>query len=202
MNDIKKFVVKEIVEVLREEKYKRNIRTLSSDLVEAVKVAELVKSNPKKSKVANRLIAISESKLIKEIHHDEGEGRMLKAQLLSIMEHAEKLYHMVDEHDELEDWVQSKITVAEDYLTAVHGFMKYYDGVDDMEDEREEMEDLEDFGDEQLESDEEWSEVEVDDEDMEDAVYGEEFWADDDVEDFDYFIEDEDEEEDEFGSPV
>ena len=81
MSSIKKFVVKEIVDVLREEKHKRNIRLLSNDLVEAVKVAELVKSNPKKSKVANKIIAISESRLIKEIHHDDGEGRMLKAQL-------------------------------------------------------------------------------------------------------------------------
>jgi hypothetical protein len=202
MKDVKKFVVKEIVNVLREEKHKRNVRVLSNDLVEAVKVAELVKLNPKKSRVANRMVAITESKLLKEIHHDEGEGRMLKAQLLSIMENAEKLYHMIDEHDELEDWVQSKITVAEDYLTAVHGFMKYYNGVDDMENEKEGMED--------------WDEVESDiessglddtfgDMDFEDAEFGEEEWDDEDGDEpFDYFIEDEDEdeEEDEIASPV
>jgi hypothetical protein len=193
MSSIKKFVVKEIVEVLREEKHKRNIRLLSNDLVEAVKVAELVKSNPRKSKVANKIIAISESKLLKEIHHDEGEGRMLKAQLLSIMENAEKLYHMIDEHDQLEDWVQSKITVAEDYITSVHGFMKYYNGVEDMEDETEDMP-LPYDDDTEMESDE----------DMEDIVYGEDEWDDDDGDEpFDYFIEDEDEDdEDEFSSPV
>jgi hypothetical protein len=193
MSSIKKFVVKEIVEVLREEKHKRNIRLLSNDLVEAVKVAELVKSNPRKSKVANKIIAISESRLLKEIHHDEGEGRMLKAQLLSIMENAEKLYHMIDEHDQLEDWVQSKITVAEDYITSVHGFMKYYNGVEDMEDETEDMP-LPYDDDTEMESDE----------DMEDIVYGEDEWDDDDGDEpFDYFIEDEDEDdEDEFSSPV
>jgi len=193
MNSIKKFVVKEIVEVLREEKHKRNVRLLSNDLVEAVKVAELVKSNPKKSKVANKIIAITESKLLKEIHHDEGEGRMLKAQLLSIMENAEKLYHMIDEHEQLEDWVQSKITVAEDYITSVHGFMKYYNGVEDMEDEKDEMS-LPHVDDTEMESDE----------DMEDIVYGEDEWDDDDGDEpFDYFIEDEDEDdEDEFSSPV
>jgi hypothetical protein len=192
MSSIKKFVVKEIVDVLREEKHKRNIRLLSNDLVEAVKVAELVKSNPKKSKVANKIIAISESRLIKEIHHDDGEGRMLKAQLLSIMENAEKLYHMIDEHDQLEDWVQSKITVAEDYITSVHGFMKYYNGVEDMEDEKDEME-LPYIDDTEMESDE----------DMEDIVYGEDEWDDGDDEPFDYFIEDEDEDdEDELSSSV
>jgi len=193
MSSIKKFVVKEIVEVLREEKHKRNIRLLSNDLVEAVKVAELVKSNPRKSKVANKIIAISESRLLKEIHHDEGEGRMLKAQLLSIMENAEKLYHMIDEHDQLEDWVQSKITVAEDYITSVHGFMKYYNGGEDMEDETEDMP-LPYDDDTEMESDE----------DMEDIVYGEDEWDDDDGDEpFDYFIEDEDEDdEDEFSSPV
>jgi len=202
MKDVKKFVVKEIVNVLREEKHKRNVRVLSNDLVEAVKVAELVKLNPKKSRVANRMVAITESKLLKEIHHDEGEGRMLKAQLLSIMENAEKLYHMIDEHDELEDWVQSKITVAEDYLTAVHGFMKYYNGVDDMENEKEGMEDWD-----EVESDIESIGLDdtFDDMDFEDAEFGEEEWDDEDGDEaFDYFIEDEDEdeEEDEIVSPV
>jgi len=202
MKDVKKFVVKEIVNVLREEKHKRNVRVLSNDLVEAVKVAELVKLNPKKSRVANRMVAITESKLLKEIHHDQGEGRMLKAQLLSIMENAEKLYHMIDEHDELEDWVQSKITVAEDYLTAVHGFMKYYNGVDDMENEKEGMEDWD-----EVESDIESIGLDdtFDDMDFEDAEFGEEEWDDEDGDEaFDYFIEDEDEdeEEDEFASPV
>jgi hypothetical protein len=202
MKDVKKFVVKEIVNVLREEKHKRNVRVLSNDLVEAVKVAELVKLNPKKSRVANRMVAITESKLLKEIHHDEGEGRMLKAQLLSIMENAEKLYHMIDEHDELEDWVQSKITVAEDYLTAVHGFMKYYNGVDDMENEKEGMEDWD-----EVESDIESIGLDdtFDDMDFEDAEFGEEEWDDEDGDEpFDYFIEDEDEdeEEDEIASPV
>ena len=65
------------------------------------------------------------------------------------------------------------------------------------------MENWEEMDEPEVESDEEWSDIAVDDEDMEDAVYGEEFWADEDGEDFDYFIEDEDEEdEDEFGSPV
>ena len=117
---------------------------------------------------------------------------MLKAQLLSIMENAEKLYHMIDEHDQLEDWVQSKITVAEDYITSVHGFMKYYNGVEDMEDEKDEM-DLPYIDDTEMESDE----------DMEDIVYGEDEWDDGDDEPFDYFIEDEDEDdEDELSSSV
>jgi hypothetical protein len=64
---------------------------------------------------------------------EDGEGQMFKAQLLSIMKNAQKLYHMVDEEDELEDWVQSKITLAEDYLQAVYGYMAFQNGGDDAE---------------------------------------------------------------------
>jgi len=58
---------------------------------------------------------------------------MFKAQLLSIMKNSQKLYHMIDESDELEDWVQSKITLAEDYLQAVYGYIAYQNGGDDVE---------------------------------------------------------------------
>ena len=53
---------------------------------------------------------------------------MLKAQLLSIMTNAQKLFHMISEDDQFEDWVQSKITIAEDYLRASYGYLTYYNG--------------------------------------------------------------------------
>ena len=48
MSEIKKFVIKEIRDVLREEKHKHQIKKLSSILFEAVDIANMLKDNPKK----------------------------------------------------------------------------------------------------------------------------------------------------------
>ena len=50
------------------------------------------------------------------------------------MANAQKLFHMIDENDQFEDWIQSKITIAEDYLRASYSYLTYYNG-GDLEDE-------------------------------------------------------------------
>jgi len=191
MSEVKKFVIKEIRDVLREEKHKQKIKELSGILFEAIETANAVKSNPKRFGIAKKVIKIAEGNLIKE-YHKEGEGKMFKAQLLSIMNNAKEIYEMIDEHDQFEDWLQSKVTIAEDYLRAIHGYIKYYNGDEDMGTEFEDEIELDgedmDFSDEETAEHGEWPEEAFDDEDM---VTGEEFWADDEGEDFDYFIEDE-----------
>jgi len=183
MNKIKKIVIEEIHNVLRENKHKKNINKLTGDLFEAVKTAEAVKSNPKKYKVAKKLITITENRLLKEFH-EEGEDKMVKAQLLSIMENAKKLYHMMEDNQQLEDWIQSKITIAEDYLRATYGYMKYYNGVEDMETE--------------VDDEMEWDEVEEEDfDEMDNGIeyedYDEEEFDSDEIwDDEDEFTEDED----------
>jgi hypothetical protein len=51
------------------------------------------------------------------------EGEMAKTQLRSIMRHAEHLHGMLEDADNLPEWVQSKITKAEDYLSGAHDYM-------------------------------------------------------------------------------
>jgi len=185
MNKMKRIVIEEIHNVLLERKHKNNIKKLTGNLFEAVRTAESVKSNPKKHKIARKLVSITENRLLKEFH-EEGEEKMVKAQLLSIMENAKKLYHMMEDDQQLEDWVQSKITIAEDYLRATYGYMKYYNGVEDMENE--------------VDDEMEWDEVEEEDEDfdemdneMEYVDYDEEEYDSDEIwDDEDEYIDDED----------
>ncbi len=56
---------------------------------------------------------------------DDHEGGMAKADLLAIHKQAGELYNMVDENEELEGWVQSKITKAADYISSVYNNMQY-----------------------------------------------------------------------------
>lgn len=59
--------------------------------------------------------------------YDEGEydreGDMAKSDLRSIIANAQRLHDMMDDADNLPEWVQSKITLAEDYISTVANYM-------------------------------------------------------------------------------
>tara|TARA_Y100000310_G_C20696547_1_gene826128 strand:+ start:2391 stop:2672 length:282 start_codon:yes stop_codon:yes gene_type:complete len=52
-----------------------------------------------------------------------GEGKMAKSQLLRTAEYSAKLIEMLEDDEDLEAWVQSKITLASDYLAKVYHYM-------------------------------------------------------------------------------
>lgn len=206
MSSLKNFVREEIKNVLKQESLRIQLRELEKNLFEAVnttsslkkktmssKTLNEIKKNYKKYKSAKKITEDLESKLSKNYKvyegYVEGEGKMLRAQLLSIMENAERLYHMVDEGDMLEDWVQSKVTVAEDYLRAVASYIKYYNGEKNMEDYDELEYDETDYDDEDS-----WDEIEVEDDelDYEDDLIDDEDFDDDEI-DSDEIWDDEDE---------
>lgn len=188
MDSLKEFLQNEIESAVNREMSKLKINELNKTLVDAVNTASSLKeSNSKKYETANKVVKLVESKLKKEYkkynESFEGEGEMLKAQLLSIMENAERIYHMIDEGDTFEDWLQSKVTIAEDYLRAVSGYLKYFNGANNMKQDEIEDDELE-YDDE----DYEWDDVEEDELDFEDE--DEDYdWDDEDFED-----EDEDDE--------
>ena len=64
------------------------------------------------------------------------EGEMAKSELYCIIENAEELFQMLDDDDQLEGWVQSKITKAADYLNSVTQYLKYQSVKPGMTDER------------------------------------------------------------------
>jgi len=63
----------------------------------------------------------------KKDKYDEGEydreGDMAKSDLRSIVANAQKLHDMIDDADNLPEWCQSKITLAEDYVSTVANYM-------------------------------------------------------------------------------
>jgi hypothetical protein len=52
------------------------------------------------------------------------EGDMAKSQLKSIITNAQKLHDMLDDSTNLPEWVQSKITLAEDYVLTAANYME------------------------------------------------------------------------------
>jgi hypothetical protein len=54
-----------------------------------------------------------------------GEGWMIKSQLYNIVKSAASLYDMVNEEEDFEDWIQYKITLAEDYILTAAKFIEF-----------------------------------------------------------------------------
>ena len=151
MNRVKKIIIEEAAKVLREMKKRRKVGSVKSNLYEAVKTADMVKHNPRKYRIANKLVSISENRFIKERqklkeeHGPEDESEMAKAQVTAIIEKANEIFRMLDGVTQLEDWLQYKLSIAENYIDAVHGYMKYFNGGEEMEND--EIDDEESFDD-------------------------------------------------------
>ena len=171
-------------------KKRKNVSDVKSNLFEAIKTADIVKNDPKKYRLAKKIVSISESRFIKERqrlkeeHGHEDESEMAKAQLAAIMEKSNELYRMLDGVSHLEDWLQYKLSIAENYIDAVHGYMKYFNGGDEMDTEEifddETFDDVEeeDFND----SDEEFDDFDDFDDELDyDEEDGDEFEDDDGV---------------------
>ena len=63
----------------------------------------------------------------KKDEYDEGEydqeGDMAKSDLRSIMANSKKLHDMIEDADNLPEWCQNKITLAEDYISTVANYL-------------------------------------------------------------------------------
>jgi len=58
-----------------------------------------------------------------DIGEYDQEGDMAKSDLRSIMANAKRVHDMLEDNDNLPEWVQSKITKAEDYMSTVANYM-------------------------------------------------------------------------------
>lgn len=67
----------------------------------------------------------------------DNEGEMAKNQLQSILRDAEHMIEMFDDEENLPEWVQNKITKAQDYLQSAHSYMM---GQDDEKEVKEYLE--------------------------------------------------------------
>jgi len=58
-------------------------------------------------------------------HVDDHEAKMAKADLYKLNQYSAKLFKLIDENEELDGWVQAKITKAADYISSVYHYMEY-----------------------------------------------------------------------------
>ena len=56
---------------------------------------------------------------------DDHEAKMARADLFKLAQYSFKLFKMIHEDQELEGWVQAKITKAADYIASVYHYMEY-----------------------------------------------------------------------------
>jgi hypothetical protein len=61
----------------------------------------------------------------KKDDHEYGyEGEMIMSQLQSMMRNAKELLSMTEPNTDFPEWVQSKITLAQDYIQTANDYMK------------------------------------------------------------------------------
>lgn len=56
---------------------------------------------------------------------DDHEAKMARADLFKLAQYSFKLFKMIHENQELEGWVQAKVTKAADYISSVYHYMQY-----------------------------------------------------------------------------
>ncbi len=79
-------------------------------------------------------MAIKQNAALKEEVDDE--GKMAKGQLMRMVNQASALATMMEDNKQLDGWVQSKLTMASDYLDSVHDYLMHNkQDVDEMEEE-------------------------------------------------------------------
>ena len=57
-------------------------------------------------------------------NHDNHEGSMARSQLMHMKGYAEELTQMISDQDDLPEWVESKITLANDYIAKVKHYLE------------------------------------------------------------------------------
>ncbi len=92
-------------------------RDIKSDIKTLDSKAFFQKHGKRKSDVSS---FVSEAKEKSEYDY---EGDMARGQLQSIVNNAQRVHDMLEDNDNLPEWVQSKITLAEDYVSTVANYM-------------------------------------------------------------------------------
>jgi hypothetical protein len=56
---------------------------------------------------------------------DDHEAKMARADCYKLAKYASKLFQMIEDGEELDGWVQAKITKASDYISSVYHYLEY-----------------------------------------------------------------------------
>ena len=60
-----------------------------------------------------------------QMNYNDYEGRMAKQNLFKLHKYSKELFEMLDDHVEMESWVQEKISKAADYISTVKHYLEY-----------------------------------------------------------------------------
>ena len=63
-----------------------------------------------------------------ESHHDRKEGKMAKYDVKVISLDGLDVFKMIDEDDDLPEWLEAKITKAADYMNSVKDYLTHHMG--------------------------------------------------------------------------
>ena len=88
----------------------------------AAKDAEVKALQARKKAIDDELTRIQRTGLTEAMHADY-EGKMAKAQLISIVKNAKDLFDSMDDNTQLKSWIQSKLSKAEDYISSVRTYL-------------------------------------------------------------------------------
>ena len=86
------------------------------------KDAEVKALQLRKKAIDDELTRIQRAGLTEGMHADY-EGKMAKAQLISIVKNAKDLFDSMDDNTQLKAWIQSKLSKAEDYISSVRTYL-------------------------------------------------------------------------------
>jgi hypothetical protein len=116
-------------------------RTCSADLTEAVEYKGIGTDVVDKKKVLNPPIPLTQKKKeVKDFKEevksiDKGEydyeGQMSRTQLQTTMRNCQDLIGMIKNDDNMPEWVQSKITLAQDYISSVRDYLQSKEELDE-----------------------------------------------------------------------
>ena len=94
------------------------------------KIERIAKGLSKHPSVASYLKRMNEAK---DPNEYDNEGEMAKTQLKTIMRNAEEMMELLDDEENMPEWVQNKITKASDYMTSAYNYMASEDEEEDEE---------------------------------------------------------------------
>lgn len=102
-----------------------------TDMIKRAAVMGRMGKNVFLARVKARAAELKKQKAMKEEVKDQAdvgeydyEGDMAKSQLRSILANAKRMHDMLEDNTNLPEWVQSKITLAEDYILTAANYME------------------------------------------------------------------------------
>jgi len=120
-------IAKSQVQTMNEDRLKEIVKKRLSTPPIKEKFSKEYDDNPALKGGQKRLPDELQKSIIKKSVTEETdyEGEMAKSELRNMIQNAEELFNMLDEDTQLEAWVQSKLTKANDYINSVTQYLKY-----------------------------------------------------------------------------